>query len=378
AASVDATALINRRSFIKKSGLVSVSLASLLSGCALANESKQGPNTTNESQGKLQSDTGTKSGITIDENEPLTASTFAFDTLVMLSSYGNQEVLDRCIEECARFDTLLSAHTEGSDVWKINHAGGKPTKVSADTAACIQDSLVYCEKSKGVFDITIGSVSLLWDFVSGVKPSEEAIQEGLTHIDYTKVQVDGTVVTLEDPKAQLDLGGSAKGFIADKLAQIYRDAGASGIINLGGNVYCIGKKPDGSKYRVAVKDPNDPNQKFLLVLELEDSSIVTSGLYERNFVVDDTMYYHILDINTGYPAQTDLVADTLVSKSSTECDCYSTTLFILGLEEGKSFIEGVDEIEGFFVNENNEVVFTSGFKEQYPYELEEGIVEVSL
>lgn len=316
---------------------------------------------------KPETDANTKAGIATGEKK-VSGSTFAFDTLITLFTYGGQEIIDACIDKINHFGKILSSHAEGSDCWNINHAEGEPTKVHPDTVRCIKDSLEYCKKTNGIFDITVGSVSLLWDFVKGKKPSDDEIQEGLKHIDYKKVNIiDDETIQLLDPHAALDLGGCAKGWIANELAKIYRDAGATGIINLGGNVYCVGSKPDGSPYKVAIVDPNDPKGDYLMVVECADVSVVTSGLYERFFEQDGKKYYHILDIKTGYPAQTDLLADTVIGSSSLECDCYSTTLFIMGSSNANKFVTAAKDVEGFFVPKDNKYFFTSSFEEKYPY-----------
>ena len=349
--------IISRRGVSFGAGLLALS-AFGLSGCQNSNSTPTKPLT----------DANTKAGISAGGDEKFSGSTFAFDTLITLFTYKDQSVIDACIDKINHFDQILSSHKEGADCWKINHAEGEPCKVDPNTVSCIKESLKYCEKTQGIFDISIGSVSLLWDFVEGVKPSDEAIAEGLKHVDYKKISIiDDETIQLLDPHAAIDLGGSAKGWIADQLVKIYKDAGAQGIINLGGNVYCVGTKPDNTPYKVAIVDPNDPQGDYLMVVECADASVVTSGLYERFFVKNGKKYYHILDTHTGYPAETDLLADTIIGPTSCECDCYSTTLFIMGHDKGLEFIEQHAELEALFIDKNNNYAFTSNFENKYPY-----------
>ena len=183
-------------------------------------------------------------------------------------------------------------------------------------------------------DVSIGAVSSLWDFVEGIKPDDEVIQEAVKHVDYRTISVDGTTVTLADPDAMLDLGGIAKGFITDDLASMLREAGCeSAMLSLGGNVYVLGESFRGDDWSVGVQDPNGAANDVIASIPAHDKSLVTSGLYERSFVVDDVLYYHILDPRTGYPVKTDLASASIVSDSSTDGDAYSTMLDFLNADE---------------------------------------------
>ena len=248
-------------------------------------------------------------------------------------------------------------------MWNINHADGKAVEVADETAELIAKSLEYCERSGGLFDITIGSVSSLWDFVEGVKPADAEIEEAIKHIDYTGVRVEGRHVWLDDPKAMIDLGGTAKGYIADDLERLFREGGCtSGIINLGGNAYALGHKPDGSEWGVGVQDPNGTESQVIAKIMGSDLSVVTSGLYERQFEYDGTSYYHILDPKTGYPVKTDLKSSSVASASSLDGDAYATWMFLLGRDKALELLEKTDGLEGLVVDENDGISMTSGAK----------------
>lgn len=290
------------------------------------------------------------------------ASTFAFDTVVDLGIYGNQSILDEALAACNRFDQLFSLQREGSDIWNINHAAGAPCEVAPDTADVIMKSLAFCAASEGTFDITIGAVSTLWDFKEGIKPDDAVIQEAITHVNWKNVSVQGTTVQLSDPLAALDLGGIAKGWIADALADLFRTRGVtSGIINLGGNVFALGEKPSGKPWLVGIRDPNTRAGKSVATVEVRNRSVVTSGLYERHFVLDGVDYYHILDPQTGYPAKTDIKSDTIISERSLDGDGLSTTLFIYGSQHAAQSIENRGDIEAIFMTDDGHTSFSSGF-----------------
>lgn len=289
-------------------------------------------------------------------------STFAFDTVIDLAVYGDASVLDEAVEACQRYDQLFSAQREGSDVWNINHAAGQPVQVAADTATVIKDSLKFCEASNGEFDITVGAVSLLWDFDNAVKPDDAVIKAALPHIDWRNVKVEGNTVTLTDPQAAIDLGGIAKGWIADSLSKLYRSRGVeSGLINLGGNVLAVGQKPSGKPWNIGLRDPNTSAGRAVATIDVRDKSVVTSGLYERHFELDGVDYYHILDPKTGYPAATDVRGDTIVSDVSLDGDGLSTTLFIYGSSKGVEEVEKLSGVEALFMLQDGSTRESSGF-----------------
>lgn len=292
------------------------------------------------------------------EEDPKSATLFIFDTVVTLKAYCSQELMDQAVERCNYFEEHFSRTVEGSDVWNINNAAGAPVEVAQETADIITRSLEYCRASDGLFDITIGAVSSLWDFVEGIKPSDEQIEQAMGHIDYRCVHVDGTTVTLDDPEAMLDLGGTAKGYIADDLKRLFTQAGCvSGVLNLGGHVCLIGGKPDGSDWNVGVQDPNDKSGATIASIKCKDVSVVTSGLYEREFKADDgKTYYHILDPKTGYPVKTDLVSSSVTGADSLQCDALATWLFLLGHDRALKLLEETDGVEGLVVNKKDDAV----------------------
>ena len=224
--------------------------------------------------------------------------------------------------------------------------------------------------SNGAFDITIGSVSRLWDFTaeSPKVPDSRHIAEALTHVDYTRVSVsdngDGTYSISKPDDVILDLGAVAKGYIADKIKDFLEENGVKrAIINLGGNVLCIGKKTNTDNFGIGVRKPFAANNEVLVALSVDDSSVVSSGNYERYFYADDgTFYHHILNPATGYSYDNDLSDVTILSNDSLTGDCLSTTCFCLGLDDGMKLIESLDGIEAVFVTNEGEIHYSSGAK----------------
>ena len=307
------------------------------------------------------SSSSSASASSASDAEVVSTTLFAFDTVVQISAQCEQALLDKVAERCTYFENKFSRTVEGSDIWNINNAHGAPVEVCAETAACIQAALEYAQASGGLFDITIGAVSSLWDFVEGVKPTDEQIAAALPHVGYGCVELDGATVTLSDPDAMLDLGGIAKGYICDDLVRLLREGGcANASISLGGNVYVMGMSFDGDEWTVGVQDPNGAANDVIATIPATDVSLVTSGLYERGFERDGVFYYHILDPKTGYPVATDLESASIRCESSTTADAYSTILFLLGHDAAKSLVDADDRFEAVFVDDAGAVTQSSG------------------
>lgn len=291
----------------------------------------------------------------------ISTTLFAFDTVVTLTAACSQDALDAAARRCEYFESIFSRTVSTSDIGRINDAAGEPVQVAEETADLIEQALGYCAESGGMFDITIGAVSTLWDFKEGVVPDGEVLAEALRHVDYTKVQLDGTTVTLLDPKAKLDLGGIAKGYIADDLCRFLEASGCqSGFVNLGGNVKTIGLRADGTPWHVGIQDPNDRHGTVVAAVYSQGTSVVTSGLYERQFEKDGLRYWHILDPRTGMPVQTDLVSATIVSEASIDGDGYTKPLFMMGHDEALAWIDEHDGIEGIVIGGDGTITQSAG------------------
>ncbi|MBR2835812.1 MAG: FAD:protein FMN transferase [Coriobacteriales bacterium] len=363
-AGVDAvfTARMSRRAFCAM-GLAAGS--ALFAGCVSTTQDQ-----TNEAEKPSPSEEPQEESVPQEEEtstpqEAVKGSTFAYNTLVSLTAYGvDQSVIKDCIKAYADYEDLFSARKSGTDIDRINQAKGAPVEVDQQTADLIAEALEFCEKSEGAFDITIGSVSLLWDFMEAVKPDDALIQEAVKHIDYTQVKLDGTTVTLLDPEAKLDLGGIAKGWICGEIARKLKDAGATaGLIDLGTSSICaFGTKPDGSGWRIGLRDPREDATGYVGIIELTDISMTSSGLYEQQFELDGVTYWHILDSSTGYPAQTDMLGDTVVCADAAFGDAVTTMLFVKGIDEAVSWIEkNYPDVAAMFIPRDGEPVFVNGF-----------------
>lgn len=289
----------------------------------------------------------------------------AFDTTVCIEADTLEtKLLADCHALCERYERMLSRFDPEGPLWALNHAGGKRMRLPEELARFLQVALRYCADSEGCFDITMGGVCKLWDFHEGIVPDEAAVAEALQHVSWRGVHVDETEAWLDDPQAWVDLGGIAKGYIADCVAQHLRSHGvSSGLVNLGGNILTIGSKPGGRPWRVGIRTPRSSAQseeKAFALVEVRGKSVVTSGVYERAFEKNGVAYHHILDPKTGYPVQTDLVSATVISDRSIDGDGYSTTLVALGSERALRFAQERSEIEAVLLRADGELLISDG------------------
>lgn len=358
----------------------------------------------------------TSGGMDAAHDDPLTITGFAFDTTYTLTLYegGDQELLDSCVALCSEYEKIFSRTREDSELARINEleryyqeaceeseytpgqgkiplakvknafqkhrdeagltdqeakitaAGALQVTVSDDLSALLTEALRYAGLSEGGFDCTIGRVSSLWDFTSrdSKPPSEEEIRKSLSFVDYRKVSVKGNVVQFVMPGMTIDLGGIAKGYIADRLKEHLQEGGVTGaIISLGGNILCIGEKSDGTPFRIGIQQPFADRQETIAAIDVTDVSVVSSGIYERYIETEDgTMYHHILNPHTGYSYENELLGVTIVSEKSVDGDGLSTVCFALGAERGMELAESLDGVEAVFITKDGELHYSSGFE----------------
>lgn len=299
-----------------------------------------------------------------------------FDTVITVTLYGDEQTATKRLNDvfkmAKRYENLLSAQKEGSDISRINEAHGQFVTVDDDTLKVIKAALKYSEESGGVFDLTVGDLSSLWDFKNntGTIPDETAIKQAVSHIDYKNVIIEKNQVRLKDSKASIDLGGIAKGFIADKMKARLKELGAkSGIINLGGNVLLIGSRPDKAAYTVGIQRPFSDDGTALFTIKAKDVSVVTSGTYQRYFEKNGRIYHHILDISTGYPYDNGLDSVTIITKDSTRADALSTTVFAMGPDAGLDYVNSLNGVEAVFVESDGNIIKSANVDSLYDYTL---------
>ena len=300
----------------------------------------------------------------LQDTESLVMTGIYFDTVIQVEAWGaDQEIMDHCEDMCIYYEELLSPTIDTSEVSKINRSYGTPVTVSDDTADLIRLGIEYGDLSGGKFDITIASATDLWNFKDnseGILPDEETLAEAVRHVDYRCIKTEGNTITLTDPEAKIDLGGIAKGYIADRLKEYLESEGIEhAVINLGGNMLALGGRYDGSDFRIGIQKPFAENGTVMAAVRVTDKSVVSSGDYERYFEKDGVIYHHILDPDTGYPVQNDLDQVTIISDSSADGDALSTTCFALGLEAGMELIRNTEDVEAIFITKGGEMHLSS-------------------
>lgn len=310
-------------------------------------------------------------------NAKVTKSGFYFDTIIKITLYGinSEKYIDGCFDLAKKYEDTLSNKIATSEVSQINQNAGSYVTVSDDTLELIQEGIRYGKLSDGAFDITIGKLSDMWNFSeiaenlqsddnetdASVLPSDAKIASAVSHVDYTNIQISGNQVMLTDPECELDLGGIAKGYIADRMKDYLNEQGVhSGFINLGGNVLTIGEKSNSEKYKIGIQKPFDETGNSIGIVQVTDKSIVSSGVYERYYKVDGKLYHHILNPKTGYPYENNLYEVTIISDKSVDGDGLSTTCFALGLEKGMDLIESIPNTEAVFITDDYQTHTTSG------------------
>ena len=267
-----------------------------------------------------------------------------FDTPNSVTVYGcgNDEDAESALLEvrrkCLELHLLWSFSLVGSEISRINDRGRR-IEVGFDTAALIGAMKDFHEREP-MFDFTIGPLSYLWKRASRL-PSEREVEQALKHVGASKVRLEGPfldaggadvrfAVVKEDELLQIDIGGAAKGYAADYIANHIRSCGfGSANIDLGGNLYMLGTHPTGRPWRVSIRVPEGlPVSKT--VVEVVDKSVVTSGRYERFVEIGGKRYQHIVDPMTGWPSESDIVSATVVSDSSILADMLATTALLVG------------------------------------------------
>ncbi len=331
--------------------------------------------------------------------EPARTTGFFFDTVITVTLYNDpdaQEHLNAITALCADYERLLSRTREGSDLYRIAHRreGERDVAVHEETARLLQDALDYAALSEGAFDPTVEPLSALWTRVREEEklPSPEEVAACLSRVGYERVQIlplydpdrvwvpspalaqeaseaglderfgAPTHIVLVEEGVSLDLGAIAKGYIADRIKEkLLEDGVTSALIDLGGNLLCVGSKPGGDPFVLGIQKPFAAAGTPAFTLPVTDRSLVTSGIYERYVRIDGTVWHHLIDPATGYPAQNGLSSVTVLSDASEQGDALSTVLFLLGEEKGLALADSLEGVEACFLRTDGTSSMTDGF-----------------
>lgn len=303
-------------------------------------------------------------------NEPLSRTEYLMDTVITIKIYDkkDEKILDLAFDRLNEIENRMSNTISDSDISIVNqNAGIKPVAVHDDVYYVLKKAKYFAEISNGAYDPTIGPLADLWDINRKSKegnkegskeiPSDSEIKKSRGKVDYKKLDLLGeNQVFLKEKGMKLDLGGITKGFAADEVKKIMIDNGVnSAILDLGGNVYAVGEKNGGEYWNIGVQNPFSTQGDNIGILKVKDSSVVTSGDYERYFEVNGKRYHHIIDSKTGYPSENELTGVSIISKKSIDGDALSTTLFVLGIKDGTKLLKQLEDVDAIFITKSREV-----------------------
>lgn len=300
---------------------------------------------------------------------------FAMGTFVIqrINHKDYNEISQSVIDRINQIELKMTVNQEGGEINALNASAGKESvTLSEDTLYVLNKAKEYAQLSRGSFDVTVGPLVKAWGvFTDNPRvPTRDEIQRLLDLVDYRDLDIDSdrSMAGLKDSGQMVDLGAIAKGYAADEAIKIYKANGVqSAFISLGGNVATLGGKPDGTPWKVGIRNPRGPEGSYIGILSVKDKMVVSSGDYERYFEKDSVKYHHIMDPKTGYPSDSGLIGTTIVADASIDADALSTAAFVLGLEEGMKLIESLDGIEAVFVTEDKKVYITQGLISSFEF-----------
>lgn len=307
--------------------------------------------------------TGCQQSSSGSSDKYISASNFQLDTMVTVDIYDSEDesIFEDVFVEIDRLEKLLSVDYAGSDLDRLAKNSGKDfIEVSPETIFLLEESKKYCRLSQGAFDVTTGPLISLWDIRDGQGhvPSQEELEDVFPLINGENILIDSAnnKAMLKNPGMKANLGAIAKGYIADKAKEVLQNKGIkSAIVNLGGNVVLVGGKPNGEPFRVGIQDPLQATGDYLGIVDMADRSLVSSGSYERYFEYEGKTYHHILDPDTGFPVENELLQVTIISNESVDGDALSTTAFLLGLSRGLALIDSMPEVSAVFITNDKKV-----------------------
>ncbi len=288
------------------------------------------------------------------------ATQIMMDTVVTISVYAeSSDILTGAFELCKHYEQLFSRTIDTSDISRINNSNEKAVNVDPETLHLLKTALEINEKSNGAFDFTITPLVELWNVNKATDPpTDDQISTLLPFVNSRFVELKDNSVTVTNG-CKIDLGGIAKGYIADKIKEYLTKNGVTrGTINLGGNVMLIGDN-NGAQYNVGIQKPFAKAGETALTIKLSNKTAVTSGIYERYFEHDGNIYHHIIDPKTGYPVENNIASVTIIAESSIIADGLSTACLVLGVDEGKHLAE-LYGAQTIFIMKDGTIIVSDG------------------
>jgi thiamine biosynthesis lipoprotein len=316
------------------------------------------------------------SACTYEKEKIYKKSTIMMDTVITISVVSHskdhaEHAINSAFLEIKRLEALFDFYSPDSEVSRINeHAGLSRVKVSPDMLTVLERASFVSEKTGGAFDVTTGSLLMLYDFSHGRKPQQRVIEKYLPLVQYKAVHIDSkdSSVFLEKKGMLIDLGGIVKGYTADRAVETLKRAGIlSGLVAVAGDIKAFGLKPDERPWKIGIKDPRgEGTDDIIATLDLKDRSISTSGDYERYFILDGERYHHLLSPTTGYPVHT-CQSVSIIAEEGVLADAFATGVFILGPEKGLAVVEKMG-FDGVIIDKKGTIHVTSDIREKIELE----------
>lgn len=302
---------------------------------------------------------------------PKSETYYTFETVVTVKVYdknvteANFAAVKQILDDV---ELELNRTNKDSEIYRVNQAAGKnPVAVSETTFIAVKDAMEDAVASNGVFDPSVGPLVDLWGVgkEGAKKPADADVKKALALVRYEDVELNEAehTVFLKRAGMSLDLGGTGKGYAADRIASYLLAQGFnSAIVDMGGNLLTVGLKPDGSEWKIGVQDPDQKRGASVGTLTIDGKAVVASGIYERYFMENGVRYHHIMDTDTGYPADNELASVTIVTDNAMKGEGLDNWVFCLGLDKGMKYIESREDAEAIFVTKDNKVYLSSGLK----------------
>lgn len=301
----------------------------------------------------------------------INSQSYNMSTTTVQMAACSKDVLTQVEQELIDIEKKMSFYLESSDVSKINRSSAKqPISVSKETMDVIKYSLKYCNLTDGAFDITIAPIISEWGIFSESEkiPDKNRISELLKLKGSDNIIIDekNCTVSMKKDGQKIDLGGIAKEYASDKAIEIYKNNNVkSAMINIGGNVSLLGNKEDGSMWTVGIQSPYMQRENILGAVKCSDTSIVTSGNYVRYFTKGNKKYGHIIDPETGNPADESFISVTVICNKAVKADALSTAFFIMGQDKALDYVRKIDDIDVILVTDNNNIFLSKNIKERF-------------
>jgi FAD:protein FMN transferase len=285
---------------------------------------------------------------------PLSRSQVVLGTecTITLYDHGEASTLDACFDRLREIHSRMTVDEPGSELDAVADAAGRePVKVTDDVFVVMKRALELSRLSNGIFDPTVGPLVKLWgvNTANARVPSPAEIAAARALINWRDVVMDeaGKTIFLKMPGMMLDVGGVGKGYAADEMVRILQACGVrSAMVDLGGNIFAMGSRPDGAPWRIGLQNPDAPRGSPFGIASVVNKTLVTSGVYERFFMKNGKRYHHIMDIHTGEPVENTVMSATVITDRSFDADGVTLIMLSLGPVEGLKFGEklGLDVI----------------------------------